>query len=184
MGPGRLKWDAATVARRLRSHRRWHAVAVILAVILLLSSVADHLRATNRGGDDWVRFDGRRVQFVGVAGGQDIAIREESSDDVTVIRLLGIKSFDARWDSVSSERIASLLAGRKLTLHLPSTRTRDADGRLLADVLVDDRQLLGAELAGEGVVLADRRSPDAFRGAIIRSEAQAKHKGIGLWQSQ
>jgi endonuclease YncB( thermonuclease family) len=182
MGASPVKWDAATAASRLRRRRRWRFAGVILAGLALLISLVDHLRAQNRSGDDWLRFDGQQVQFVGAIDGQDIAIRDGSSDDVTVVRVLGIRSFNARWDGVSARRIASLLVGRKLTLHLQSTQTRDAVGRLVADVFVDDRLPLGAQLAGEGLVLADRRSPDAFRSAIVKSEIQARRKGIGLWE--
>jgi endonuclease YncB( thermonuclease family) len=184
MGASRVKWDAATAASRLRHRRRWHAVAFLLTGFILLSSLVDHLRAQNRSGDDWLRFDGRQAQFVGAVDGQDIAIRDESSDDVTVARVMGIKSSGAQWDRASAGRIASLLAGRKLTLHLQSTQTRDGEGRLLADVFGDDRQLLSAQLAGEGLVLADRRTPDAFRAAIAKSEIQARRKGIGLWKER
>jgi len=182
MGVSPVKWDAATANSRLRLRQRWRFAAVILTAFALLASLVDHLRAQNRSGDDWLRFDGRQVQFVGATDGQDIAIRDESSDDVTVVKVLGIKSFNSQWDRASAGRTASLLLGRKLTLHLQSTQTRDGAGRLLADVFVDDRQLLGAQLAGEGLVLADRRTPDAFRGAIAKSEIQARHKGIGLWK--
>jgi endonuclease YncB( thermonuclease family) len=184
MGVSPVKWDAATAASRLRRRRRWHAAALILTGFILLSSLVDHLRAQNRSGDDWLRFDGHQVQFVGAIDGQNIAIRDEPSDDVTVVKVLGIKSFNAQWDGASAGRIASLLLGRKLTLHLQSTQTRDGAGRLLADVFVDDRQLLGAQLAGEGLVLADRRTGDAFRGEIARFESQARRKGIGLWKER
>ncbi|MGA2440280.1 MAG: thermonuclease family protein [Tepidisphaeraceae bacterium] len=184
MGVSPVKWDAATAASRLRSRRRWRFAAAILTGFALLTSLVDHLRAQNRSGDDWLRFDAHQVQFVGAIGGQDIAIRDGSSDDLTVVKVLGIKSFNARWDRASASRIASLLAGHTLTLHLQSTQTRDGDGRLLADVFVDDRQPLAAQLAGEGLVLADRRTTDAFRGAIARSESQARRKGIGLWEKR
>jgi hypothetical protein len=184
MGVSPVKWDAATAASRLRRRRRWRFAAVILTGFALLTSLVDHLRAQNRSGDDWLRFDGHQVQFVGAIGGQDIAIRDESSDGVTVVKVLGIRSFNAQWDGASVRRMAWLLIGRKITLHLPPTQTRDWEGRLLADVFVDDRQLLGAQLAGEGLVLADRRTPDAFRGAIAKSESQARRKGIGLWEKQ
>jgi len=179
-----VKWDAATAVSRLRRRRRRRFAAVILTGFALLTSLVDHLRAQNRSGDDWLRFDGHQVRFVSAIDGQDIAIRDGSSEDVTVVKVLGIKSFNAQWDGVSASRMAWLLVGRKLTLHLQSTQTRSTDGRLLADVFVDDRQSLGAQLAGEGLVLADRRAPDAFHGAIARSESQARHKGIGLWGKQ
>jgi len=184
MGVSPVKWDATTAASRLRRRRRWRFAVVILTGFGLLTSLVDHLRAQNRSGDDWLRFDGHQVQFVGTIDGQDIAVRDASSDDVTVVSVMGIKSFNAQWDRASARRIASLLAGRKLTLHLQSTQTRDGDGRLLADVFGDDRQLLGAQLAGEGLVLADRRTPDAFRSAIAKSEIQARRKGIGLWKKR
>ena len=181
MGASPVKWDAATAAARLRHRRRWRFAAVILTGFALLTSLVDHLRAQNRSGDDWLRFDAHQVQFVGAVGGQDIAIRDGSSDDVTVVRILGIKSFDARWDRAAASRIASLLAGRTLTLHLQSTQTPTGTddcsrtcSRMTASPLPPNWP------ARVWCWLTAARPTRS--GAIARFESQARRKGIGLWE--
>jgi endonuclease YncB( thermonuclease family) len=175
------KWDAATSASRLRKRRRWRILAFVFVCLVLLSSLADHLRAQNRRGDDWLRFDGHPFVFAGVIDGESIAIREENSSDVTPVRLLGVASFSAEWDRLSARRLNSLLVSKELTLLLEPTQTRDSQDRLLAYVFTNESQPLSPELVGEGLALDDRRMPFAFHGAVDQAESLARRKHLGLW---
>ena len=60
--------------------------------IILLSILGDHLRAKNRFGDDWARFDGRQVRFVRVIDGESIAVCEGASEDVIAGEIAGSQS--------------------------------------------------------------------------------------------
>jgi|GEM_PF-954408 endonuclease YncB( thermonuclease family) len=175
------KWDAATAASRLRNRRRWRIATVAVCGLILLSSLLDHLRARNRRGDDWLRFDRHQFAFAGAIDGESIAIREERGGSVTPVRLLGVASFTAQWDRLSARRLNSLLAGRKLILLLEPTQTRDRQDRLLGYVFTDELQPLSPELVGEGLALDDRRTPFAFHGAVDQAESQARRKRLGLW---
>jgi endonuclease YncB( thermonuclease family) len=181
MSTATTKWNETVAAYELRKRRRWRILAYAITGILLLSIIADHLRAQNRHGDDWLRFDGQQVQFVKSVGGQSIAVRDENTEDMTIIALQGIRSAGADWDRISAERLDSLLTGKKVTLHLKPTDPRDQQSRLRADVFLDDRTLVSSELAGEGLVLADRASGCDFISAIDQAQARAKHHHLGLW---
>ncbi len=174
------KWDEGTAATALRRRRKWRIAGIVLISALLLSSVADHLRAQNRGGDDWMRFDGRRVQFVRAVDGVSIAVLDRG-DEMTVVRILGIRSANADWDERAMSRMDALLAGQTLSIHLEATQTRDENGRLLADVFTDSNQLLAAELAAEGLVRGDWTEHCTFYADITRAQSTAHKKRVGFW---
>jgi len=181
MGISVAKWDAATSALRLRKRRRWRILTEVFRCLILLSSLLDHLRAQNRRGDDWLRFDGHQFVFAGAIDGESITVRQEDGEGVTPVRLLGVASFTAEWDRQSVRRLNSLLVGRKLTLLLEPTQTRDGQDRLLAYVFTDESQPLSPQLVGEGLALDDRRMPFAFHGAVDQAESLARKKHLGLW---
>jgi endonuclease YncB( thermonuclease family) len=174
------KWDEGTAATALRRRRKWRIAGIVLVSALLLSSVVDHLRAQNRGGDDWMRFDGRKVPFVRAVDGQSIAI-DDGGDDVTIVRILGIRSANADWDQRAMNRMDGFLAGQIVSIHLEPTQTRDENGRLLADVFTDSNQLLGAQLAAEGLVRGDWTAHCTFYADITRAQSVAHKKRVGFW---
>jgi endonuclease YncB( thermonuclease family) len=73
------------------------------------------------------------------------------------------------------------LAGKEITLDLGPTQTRDDRGRLLADALMEDGKPVSAELAAEGLALADRRSGSVFLAAIERAQSAARKRRVGMW---
>jgi hypothetical protein len=173
-------WDETTAAARLRTRRRWRLASYSVAGLLLLSIIADHLRAQNHG-DDWLRFDGHQLQFVKAIDGQSIAIRDQNTEDVTIITLQGIRSAGREWDAKSVDRLDTLLTGKTLTLHLKPTDPRDPQGRLRADVFTEDHQLIAADLVSQGLALPDRQSKSDFLTSITQKETQAKKHRLGLW---
>jgi endonuclease YncB( thermonuclease family) len=175
------KWDETAAAASLRSRQVWRIIAYLFLGATLISMIADHFRPLNRSGDDWRRFDGHQVQFVKAIDGQSLAVREENSDDLTIVALQGIRSSGAEWDQKSIDRLDALLEGKKLTLHLKPNDPRDSNGRLRADVFLDDHTLLSSELAAEGLALADRTSDCDFISAIGQSQAKAKKRHLGFW---
>jgi len=174
------KWDETSAATALRRRRKWRIAGIVLISALLLSSVVDHLRAQNRGGDDWMRFDGRRVQYLRAVDGQSIAV-DDGDEDVTIVRILGIRSANADWDERAMSRMDGFLAGQTLSIHLEPTQTRDENGRLLVDVFTESNQLLGAELAAEGLVRGDWTAHCTFYADITRAQSLAHKKRVGFW---
>jgi hypothetical protein len=181
MGVSVVKWDAETAANRLRRRSRWRLAGAVAIGFFLFSILGDHLRAKNSLGDDWARFDGRQVRFVRVIDGESVAVCEESSEDIVTVKLLGTRPFDAPLDKGLVERVDSELAGKEITLDLGPTQTRDDRGRLLADALMEDGKPVSAELAAEGLALADRRSGSVFLAAIERAQSAARKRRVGMW---
>lgn len=175
------KWDAATATLRLRNRRRWRVASWIAVGLILLSSLFDHLRARGQYEDDWMRFDRRQVSFAGAISGETISIHEKAGGDITRVRLLGVASFNEQWDRRSAQRLNALLTGRKLTLLLEPTQTRDSSGQLLAYVFTEDSEAVSPQLVGEGLAIDDRRLPFAFHGSVDQAESQARRKHLGLW---
>jgi endonuclease YncB( thermonuclease family) len=180
MGVYIAKWDAATSVSRLRNRRRWRLVFAVVCGLVVISGFGDHFRSQNRRGDDWIRFDGRQVAFVGAMDGESISVRDERGD-VIPVRLLGVASFSADWDQRSMRWLNSMLGGRKLTLVLEPTQTRDSRDRLLAYVFSEDSRPIGPELVGAGLALDDRRVSFAFHGAVDQAESLARRKHLGFW---
>ena len=174
-------WDETTAAARLRTHQRWRLAGYSIAGVLLLSIIADHLRGQNRGGDDWLRFDGHQVQFVKAIDGESIAVQDQNTEDVTIVALQGIRSAGPAWDARSVDRLDELLTGKNVVLHLKPTDLRNNQGRLRADVFTEDHQLVAAELVAEGLALPDRASRSDFLSSITQKETQAKKHRLGLW---
>jgi endonuclease YncB( thermonuclease family) len=171
------KWDEQAAASSLKKRRFWRIAGVTFGLIVVASIVADHLR---HPGDDWLRFDGHRVQFVRAVDGQSIAITDDPTNEVTIVTLRGIKSAGPIWDQKSAEALDALLAGKTVTVHLKPTNPRDARGRVLADVFLD-RDLLSARLAEEGLVLTDRTGDSDFITEIRQAQTKAKRHHARLW---
>jgi endonuclease YncB( thermonuclease family) len=178
------KWDETKASTRMRRRRRWKMVLAGLAGVVLISIVADHLRAKNRG-DDWVRFDGRTVRFVRAVDGCSIAVSDADSDDVTVVGVLGIRAArESRWNHQAADRVEGMLKGKSVTLHLRAIAPRDSIGRVRADVFLNNGELLAADLAGDGLVVVDRRDRGDFFTDITRTQAVARRKHLGLWRAE
>ena len=149
----------------------------MVAGILLLSMLADHLRGQNPFRDDWSSFDGRKVRIVRVIDGELIVVRGELSEEVTTVRVLGVKSFAEPWDKNRADGVESEFAGEVVTLHLGMTKTRDDEGRLLADVMMEDGKPMGAEFVKEELANVDRSSGSVFLSAIERARGRKNSKG-------
>lgn len=128
-----------------------------------------------------MRFDGRQVSFAEAIDGETIGIRENAGGEIIPVRLLGVASFNEQWDRRSAQRLDALLSGRKLTLLLEPTQTRDQDGRLLAYAFTEDSEAVSPQLVAEGLAIDDRRIPFAFHGSVDQAESLARRKHLGLW---
>jgi endonuclease YncB( thermonuclease family) len=171
-------WDQTHAQTRLRARRKLRLIIWLLVLAITSSIIIDHLRTH---GDDWLRFNGHRVQFVKAVDGQSIAITDNPDGDVTIVALRGIRSAGPEWDSKSADKLEALLAGTTITLSLKSTDPRDPTDRLVADVFTQEHLLVSAELAGEGLTLADRNSDSDFSSPIKQAQAKARKRHLGLW---
>jgi endonuclease YncB( thermonuclease family) len=176
-----VKWDAETAAKRLTMRRRVRFAAGVGIGVLLLSVLADHLRAKNSFGDDWARFDGRRVRIVGLVDGDSMDVCEAGSMETVRVKLLGVRPFRSGLSAGVRESTEEELAGKEVVLHLAIGEARDALGSLRADAMMENGKEVSVVLAGEGAALADRESKTAFLSEVERAQAVARRKRLGMW---
>ena len=152
--------------------------AIVLCI--LGSIVLDHVLGSGHG-DDWSQFDGRQVMVISADDAQTIRVRDDASDQITQVRVLGIGSTDEPWGEKSREFLAASLTGRMVTLKLEPTQTRDPRDRLLASVFLEDGRPISVDVVDRGLARADRRQPYAFRVEVERAQSDARKKHRGVW---
>ncbi len=163
------------------SRTRRRAVVAGVVAALAVWAVADHARQFRRGGDDWGRYDHRRVTVVAVPAGDELDVRSGDGppEAVHLTGLLapprgGRGADDAR-------RFLSAAAGPTVTLLLETPATRDAAGRVRAYAYAADGSCLNVDLVKAGWATVDRRSPGPFDGLLRPAEADARRHGRGVW---
>ena len=106
------------------------------------------------------------------------------------VRLIGIDAPEMRpkeggppayFARQATDYLKKRLDGRRVTLRLPETRTRDRYGRLLAYVYLDDSEDVNESLVAGGYAYADRRFAHDLRPQFERAEGAARSKRRGLW---
>jgi endonuclease YncB( thermonuclease family) len=173
--------NPSTVASvRLKQFVRWSWAGRLLVIVMAASALADHLVWR---GDDWANFAHQPVVCISAIDGETIAVRSSDSNSITPVRLLGVWSINPHWDALARDQLDSELAGRTVTLQLEGTQTRDAQGRLLAYLFLDDQRTMNAELVREGFALADWRARGTLQRSIDAAEAEAHKKRRGFWGS-
>lgn len=130
------------------------------------------------------------AQVLRVIDGDTIVVATAAGDQETV-RYIGIDAPEIRWDAEDpraasgpgwAARIANqrLVAGRRVQLELDAEE-RDAYGRLLAYVYVDD-VLVNARLVQEGLAVALVVPPNVARAQLlVEGQRAALRAGRGLW---
>ncbi len=159
----------------LRARRRQRAGVFTIIALLLASVIATHAGLFGRCGDDWVQLDHRSFRVVAIDSGMSLRI-DGPNDRIETVQLLGITALPPaaqRW-------LAEQVRDRRVTLLLQSPQTRDASGRLLAFVFLDDANL-SVELTRAGLARADRTENSIMDGLIRPAESQARKKMLGIW---
>ncbi len=136
-------------------------------------------------GDDYANFDGKRGTVRDVIDGETLQIRV-GPDALIVIKVLGILApvSGEYWNEQSFDAVREICAGRKVTIRLDGTQTRDAQDRLLANIYLPDDTLLAAQLARSGDVRADHSGACEMQAIIQSAESTAKHGHRGIWSEK
>jgi micrococcal nuclease len=109
------------------------------------------------------------------------------------VRLIGVDTPEADHPDPSVQAFAEeattfvrrLVGGRRVTLEVePGREDRDAYGRLLRYVLLEDGRSLNEAILVEGYGFAYTRFPFARMEAYRRLEREAREAGRGLWGSE
>ena len=171
-------------SRRLARRRRLRRAAAIALVLLAASIVMSHAGPLGRAGDDWSRFDRRRVHVAQAVDGNTLVVLPAAGPAARV-RLLGVAApgDDLYWAEPARRYVAGRVEGKEVTLRLEPTQPRDPGGNLLAFVYAADTDNLNLEMIREGHAYADRRQPHSFKGQFNLAEGEARQRRRGLWRS-
>jgi endonuclease YncB( thermonuclease family) len=172
-----ISYIDARLARRRRVRRALVAVGLVIVVLI----VCDQVGLLGATGNDWSRFDKKFFPFVRATSGDEIVVQQEGVE--VPVRLMGVDAPDIGLvgNSEATEYVSKRLQGRKVTLRLESTQTRDAERNLLAYVYVADNDNLNQDIIRDGKAYADRRFKHTLAGQFEQAESEARKKSRGIW---
>ena len=178
---------------QLRRRRRYHRFAYGALILLALSAVLDRAGLFRYAGSDWRAYDHQSFLVTHVIDGDTLEVRPASGGATTRVRLLGVDAPELRsrekgdrpdhWAAQARDYTERRAEGKRVTLRLEATETRDRYRRLLAYVYVADAQQLNLDLVRDGHAYADRRFTHSMRPQFEQAEAEARRKGRGLWEA-
>ena len=164
----------------LLARRRRIRVAVFAGLgLVALLVMLDHVGVFSPVTDDWAAFDGRRCQVVRGVSGDALVIRTREGGREATVHLLGV---DASASPAAGDELAGRLRDRTPLLRLEPLQTRDARGRLLAYVYLNETEMLNLQLIREGQAKADGRIPHSFQAVFEQAQAEARKKRLGVWK--
>ncbi len=195
--------------RRIRRRRRIsqnrlkrHPLITLVVVLIALAAIADRAgwigdgrrpatHATSDGRSDVERYHGQTFRVARVVDGDTLDVDvPDGPEPRTRIRLWGVDTpevagggrgemFYGREASAYAKR---LLTDQHVRLELVTDRpTRGRYGRLLADVYLDNGEMLNEKLIISGHAYADPRFKHPLRERLLELEAEAQAAGVGLW---
>ncbi len=162
-----------------RAARPWLAFALLL--LLLAACRADGREL--RGQVLWI-YDGDTLKVEGVGKvrliGIDTPERENSDRDNFFVKL-GIPKKNLRKGAGAALHFnIANVKGKTVKLSF-DREEKDRHGRTLAYVTLPDGRLLNRLLIEEGLAVVYRRFDFRYKDDFLAAEAEAKRKGVGLW---
>lgn len=163
----------------------WTLVLVLLGASAFYGTQAWRFQAAQQQRDVALA-SGDVVALATVLDGDTLVVEKEGAGRATV-RLLGIKSFEAKLAKdetathgrAAEEALRRLATGQPLRVLL-NNPPRDRHGRTLASLYVggDD---IGLALVARGHALAYTVYPFAQMAAYVQAQNAARQQGLGLW---
>lgn len=158
---------------------------------LVLCSVFFTVQVEVRRGDWKTHASAGRIEsgdlvtVVGVLDGDEVAV--EKDGDITVVRLLGVKSLGgttnepgiSSFAASSRSRLQNLVLNERVSVVYDEYKT-DSRERLLA-YLEDDELDAGKTLIAEGLALSYVKYPFSRHSEYSLAESSAKSARAGLW---
>lgn len=170
--------------------RSWMVAGYWLLIVALLSSATffavtvEGRRRQWRPSDGLVVESGTEVVALDVIDGDELAVR--AGTEVFVVRLLGIKAFDAKANDpvVSGLGLEAEQGLRAATLGklrvVYDEYKQDRAKRVLAYLESDDGDV-GQRLVSEGKALVFLRYPFSREAPYLAAESKARSRAEGLW---
>ncbi len=163
----------------------WGVIGILFSASLFFGLNAETQKRTIRhaGGN---LENGDVVRLEKIIDGDTVTVSKENSPPAT-IRILGIRAFDAKVEKDAAsvfgreavEELSRLMANRPVRILL-NTPPKDSQGRFLATLYVNDRDL-GLELVKRGLVLVYSVYPFPSMPIYLQEQELAKAKRRGLW---
>lgn len=148
--------------------------------------VSVHQKMSEVRGKDAKIDNGSVVSLIKVVDGDAVVVSQEGQKPVNV-RLLGVKSFDAKiekdittpYAQAAMGALARLMGNRPIRVMLHTT-PKDRSGRFIATLYVDDQDI-ALRLVKEGLVLVYTVYPFPAMSLYLEQQELARAARRGLW---
>jgi endonuclease YncB( thermonuclease family) len=165
----------------------WSLIAVLISASLFFGLNAEQRRKSVQAGSGKIE-SGDIVRLITVIDGDTVQVARDGQEPVT-IRILGIKSFDAKvekdvvtpFGQAARESLQRLMADRPIRVLLNIT-PKDRRGRYLATLFADDRDI-ALQLVRQGLVLVYTVYPFPAMQSYLQEQERARAGRLGLWAS-
>jgi micrococcal nuclease len=165
----------------------WLLIALLVSAALFFGLNAEQQRRRVQSGKGTIE-SGDLVRLVKVIDGDALQVTRDGVDVVTV-RLLGVKSFDAKVEKdvvtpfakAAMESLQRAMADRPVRVLLNVT-AKDRHGRFLATLYADDRDI-ALQLVRQGLVLVYTVYPFQSQQLYLQEQEAARAGRRGLWAS-
>ena len=163
----------------------WSIIALLISSSLFFGMNAEQQRRSVQRGRGEIA-NGDLVRVKQVVDGDTVLAAKEGEEPVT-IRLLGIKSFNAKVEKDSGtpfgkaavEALQRSLADRPIRVLLNAT-PKDRLGRYLATLFADDQDI-GLSLVRQGLVIVYTVYPFPSMQLYLQEQEQTREGRRGLW---
>jgi len=165
----------------------WSIIVVLVGMSVFYGVNAEQQRRTVQSASGKIE-SGDLVRLIKVVDGDSLVAAREGQTPVT-IRLVGIKSFDAKVEKdivspfaqAAMESIQRGMADRSARVLLNAT-PKDRHGRYLATLYVDDEDL-ALRLVRQGLALVYTVYPFPAMQSYLQEQEQARAGRRGLWSN-
>jgi micrococcal nuclease len=166
----------------------WGTIVALLAAALFYAAGVHREVLKGRKAEGKIE-NGSIVKLVRVVDGDSLIVEQEGEKPANV-RILGIKSFDAKvekdvitpYGQAAIDTLEKLMMNRPVRVMLDST-TKDRYGRYIATLYVDNQDL-GLKLIKEGLALAYTVYPFPAMSLYLQEQELARAGRKGLWANK
>jgi endonuclease YncB( thermonuclease family) len=163
----------------------WGCVTVLLCTSLFYGYSVEKVRRSVMKSEGKIE-NGNIVRLVRVIDGDTVAVAQ-GGEKTALVRILGIKSFDATFEKdmvapfgrAAIDSLLRIMSDRPVRVLLHST-PKDRHGRYLAMLYVDDQDV-GLHLIKEGLALVYTVYPFPAMSLYLEQQDLARAGRLGLW---
>lgn len=166
----------------------WGSVIILFGLAAFYGISAKKEIDKVRGAEGKIE-SGSIVKLVRIVDGDTIVVAQEGHNPASV-RILGIKSFDAKiekdivtpYSQAAIDTLDRLMSNKPVRVMLHTT-TKDRYGRYIAAFYVDDHDI-GLKLVNEGLVMVYTVYPFAAMSLYLQEQEVSRAARRGLWANK